>query len=178
MKTVDGAAVEPLDDETLKSFEEEAMKTIDDEGKENKQERLNLVQECPGAAIIVVVLTPNDDIICANAGDCRAVLCQNGVPVALSNDHKPFHAEEYARIERAGGNVTNGRVCGNLALSRALGDFKYKDRQDLSAEEQKVTCNPEIINVKNDPLNEFMVVACDGIYFNRNLGRDVVERNR
>ena len=72
----------------------EAMKPADEEGNENKQEGLDLVQECPGAAIIVVILTPNNDIICANAGDCRAVLCQNGVPVALSKDHKPYHAEE------------------------------------------------------------------------------------
>ena len=40
-----------------------------------------------------------------------------------------------------------------------------------------VTCNPEIINVKNDPLNEFIIVASDGMHFNRNLGRNVIERN-
>jgi len=44
----------------------------------------------------------------------------------MSRDHKPEDEDEFARIEAAGGAVTDGRVQGNLNLSRALGDFNYK----------------------------------------------------
>ena len=50
------------------------------------------------------------------------------------------------RIEAAGGFVepTQGRVDGNLNLSRALGDFALKARGDLCQAEQRVSCEPEI----------------------------------
>jgi len=35
-------------------------------------------------------------------------------------------------------------VDGNLALSRAFGDFQYKDQKQLGAEAQAVTANPDI----------------------------------
>jgi serine/threonine protein phosphatase PrpC len=47
--------------------------------------------------------------------------------VALSEDHKPDNKEELARIEKANHFVEESRVDGNLALSRAIGDFQYKD---------------------------------------------------
>lgn len=51
--------------------------------------------------------------------------------IALSEDHKPDNADEKKRIEEAGGFVTEGRINGNLNLSRALGDFEFKDQKDL-----------------------------------------------
>ena len=36
-----------------------------------------------------VVFITKDQIYCANAGDSRAVLCQNNKAVGLSEDHKP-----------------------------------------------------------------------------------------
>lgn len=43
-----------------------------------------------------------------------------------TDDHKPSNPEERARVEAAGGTVEYDRVCGNLAVSRAVGDFCYK----------------------------------------------------
>jgi protein phosphatase 1G len=62
----------------------------------------------------------------ANAGDSRCVLGRGGLAVALSFDHKPENDEERRRIEHAGSTITEGRVDGNLNLSRSLGDLKYK----------------------------------------------------
>lgn len=45
---------------------------------------------------------------------------------ALSVDHKPETDTEKERILKAGGYITNGRINGNLNLSRALGDLEYK----------------------------------------------------
>ena len=52
----------------------------------------------------------------------------------MSDDHKPDNAGELARIEKAGHHVEDSRVDGNLALSRAFGDFQYKDQSSLKAE--------------------------------------------
>lgn len=65
-------------------------------------------------------------LIVANAGDSRAVLCRNGSAVPLTFDHKPDNKEEKERIEKAGSTIIEGRVDGNLNLSRSLGDLKYK----------------------------------------------------
>lgn len=45
----------------------------------------------------------------------------------MSIDHKPDDKIELERIRAAGGFVAEGRVNGNLNLSRAMGDFEYKD---------------------------------------------------
>lgn len=42
----------------------------------------------PGCAAIVAVIL-GDVLWAANAGDARAVLCRDGIAVALSSDHKP-----------------------------------------------------------------------------------------
>ena len=70
-----------------------------------------------------VLLVTKDSIYCANVGDSRAVLCTNGKAEPLSYDHKPQNDEELDRIEKSGHFVEDDRVDGNLALSRAIGDF-------------------------------------------------------
>ena len=63
----------------------------------------------------------------------------------LSFDHKPGNDDERARISNAGGYVDlNGRANGNLALSRALGDFEYKENSSLGPQAQIITANPDV----------------------------------
>lgn len=54
-------------------------------------------------------------------------------------DHKPILPNEMQRIRESGGWVENSRVNGSLALSRALGDFKFKQNKKVIAERQIVT---------------------------------------
>ncbi|CAG8856303.1 11034_t:CDS:2, partial [Gigaspora margarita] len=69
---------------------------------------------------------------------------------------------EFKRIKDAGGYVEHARVNGNLALSRALGDFEFKKDPDLGAEKQIVTAYPDVKKheIKNES-TEFLVLACD-----------------
>lgn len=57
----------------------------------------------------------------------------------LSYDHKPNNEEELRRITAGGGWVQLNRVNGNLALSRAFGDYVFKRNYRVSPQEQIVT---------------------------------------
>ena len=69
---------------------------------------------------------------------------------------------EKARISAAGGFVDFGRVNGNLALSRAIGDFEFKKSADLAPEQQIVTAFPDVVTHDISDDDEFLVIACDG----------------
>ncbi|RMZ69445.1 phosphatase 2c [Pyrenophora seminiperda CCB06] len=120
-------------------------------------------EEVSGCTASVGILS-KDKIYVANAGDSRTVLGVKGRAKPLSFDHKPQNEAEKARIQAAGGFVDFGRVNGNLALSRAIGDFEFKKSADLPPEQQIVTAFPdvEIHDINQD--DEFLIVACDGIW--------------
>ncbi|KAI1008149.1 Protein phosphatase 2C 2 [Podosphaera aphanis] len=103
-------------------------------------------------------------IYVANAGDSRCVLGVKGRAKPLSFDHKPQDEGEKARIMAAGGHVDFGRVNGNLALSRAIGDFEFKKSATLAPEQQIVTAFPDVTVHDISEDDEFLVLACDGIW--------------
>jgi len=112
----------------------------------------------------VCTLLKDDKIYCANCGDSRAVASVNGKCEELSHDHKPCLEEESRRIVAAGGWIEFNRVNGNLALSRAMGDFAFKRNTKKPPEEQIVTAYPEVIIKDITPEHEFILIACDGIW--------------
>lgn len=73
-----------------------------------------------------VALVYKNELYVANSGDSRSVLCSKEEAFPMSYDHKPDDSIELNRIHAAGGFVSDGRVNGNLNLSRAMGDFEYK----------------------------------------------------
>lgn len=92
-------------------------------------------EEVQAGCTAVVALLHKNTLYVANAGDSRAILCRNGKALALSEDHKPSQAVERERIVAAGGYLSEiGGMCrvnGNLNLSRAIGDLKYKSNKDV-----------------------------------------------
>ncbi|KAJ9110563.1 hypothetical protein QFC20_002892 [Naganishia adeliensis] len=143
---------------------EEALKTLYLKTDEDLRADPNFFNEPSGCTAVSTILTTDGRIICANSGDSRSVLGYKGQAKPLSHDHKPTNTEESTRINNAGGFVEFGRVNGNLALSRAIGDFEFKQNYSLDAEHQIVTADPEIISHKCDGEEEFLVLACDGIW--------------
>lgn len=101
-------------------------------------EEETLRHEDSGTTSVVVVIK-DDKLFCANVGDSRAVGCIGGIAEPLTQDHKPKDKHEKDRITAAGGWVEGNRVNGNLAMSRALGDFMFKRNDKKKAEEQIVT---------------------------------------
>ena len=100
----------------------------------------------------------------ANAGDSRVVMCKKGVAYAQSEDHKPDMKSEKDRILNAEGWITDGRVKGNLNLTRGFGDLEYKQNKKLKPEEQMITANPDIKEVNFEDDIEFVIIGCDGIW--------------
>lgn len=98
-------------------------------------------------------------------------MCERGNAVELSQDHKPDLPEERSRIIKAGGHVEDGRVNGMLALSRALGDFDYKQQTPPKDAQpgwflsnHMVTAFPDVVCKPLHKDVEFIILACDGIW--------------
>ncbi|KAF4447309.1 protein phosphatase [Fusarium austroafricanum] len=120
-------------------------------------------EEVSGCTACVSLIAGNK-LYVANAGDSRGVLGIKGRAKPLSQDHKPQLENEKNRITAAGGFVDFGRVNGNLALSRAIGDFEFKKSAELSPENQIVTAYPDVEQHDLTDEDEFLVLACDGIW--------------
>lgn len=91
-------------------------------------------------------------------GDSQAMLCRAGTPVELMDPHKPERPDEKKRIEDAGGVVVmygTWRVQGQLSVARAIGDIKLK---------KYVIGNPDITEHTLDGTEDYMVIACDGLW--------------
>lgn len=127
--------------------------------------------DCIGCTAVICCVR-HDSITVANAGDSRAVLCRRGTAVDMSEDHKPNLPGEMRRIQKAGGCVleqrvaghTHYRVNGNLNLSRSIGDLGYKQNAHLSPKDQIICSTPDVRTFRRQPGDEFMVIACDGVW--------------
>ncbi|KAL7191539.1 hypothetical protein ACSBR2_023590 [Camellia fascicularis] len=111
-----------------------------------------------------VAIIRNNQLLVANAGDSRCVISRKGQAYNLTRDHKPNLEAENERILKAGGSVRFGRVNGNLNLARAIGDMELKQNKSLPVENQILTANPDVNTVELCDDDEFIVLACDGIW--------------
>uniref|UniRef100_A0A3P9MZ78 Protein phosphatase 1L n=1 Tax=Poecilia reticulata TaxID=8081 RepID=A0A3P9MZ78_POERE len=110
----------------------------------------------------LVALLSDKELIVANVGDSRGVLCdKDGNAIPLSHDHKPYQLKERKRIKKAGGFISfNGswRVQGILAMSRSLGDYPLKNLN-------VIVSDPDIVSFDLNKLQpEFMILASDGLW--------------
>ncbi|KAG6734124.1 hypothetical protein I3842_01G257400 [Carya illinoinensis] len=116
-----------------------------------------------GSTACVAIIRKNL-LVVANAGDSRCVISKKGQAYNLSKDHKPDLEIEKDRILKAGGFIQYGRVNGSLNLARAIGDVEFKQNKHMPAEKQIITAFPDITTVELCDDDEFLVLACDGIW--------------
>ncbi|RLN08725.1 putative protein phosphatase 2C 21 [Panicum miliaceum] len=135
-----------------------------------------------------VAVTRGNQVIIGNVGDSHCVASRNGQAIQLSTGHKPYHQNERQRIQAAGGvlDIDNNVVIergqlagfsfleGMLTSSRAIGDFVFKQNNNLPPEQQMVICNPDIhaMEITNDI--DFLVMASRGIWLSMTY-QDVVD---
>ena len=105
-----------------------------------------------------------------SVGDSQAVIVHGahaGPPtVPFSSEvHRPHLMEvEADRIRKAGGFVAHGRVDGELAVSRAFGDSKYKKDISRKLSEQKVVATPSVVENLILHIGDTMILGCDGLF--------------
>ncbi|KAG8375098.1 hypothetical protein BUALT_Bualt10G0065000 [Buddleja alternifolia] len=135
--------------ECFSSMDEEFGENMSrDESEQTEAERIM-------GSTAVVVLVGKEEVVVANCGDSRAVLCRGGVAMPLSSDRKLDRADEKERIEAAGGRIINWRVESELAISRSLGNQCLKPY---------VTSEPEVTIVRRSERDEFLMIATNGLF--------------
>eukprot|EP00475_Leptophrys_vorax_P030275 TRINITY_DN45230_c0_g1_i1.p1 TRINITY_DN45230_c0_g1~~TRINITY_DN45230_c0_g1_i1.p1 ORF type:complete len:376 (-),score=11.84 TRINITY_DN45230_c0_g1_i1:218-1345(-) len=135
-----------------------------------------------------VAFVRRDRIFLAHIGDSRAVLSVGGDAEELSQDHRPkgdspLARAEIKRIEKAGGWVAGGRVCGVVAVSRAFGNVPFKTRREQMMTEgvkrgkwttrfvskrkfdnDWISSVPDVYAAELPRDAEFVIVASDGLW--------------
>ena len=112
--------------------------------------------------------------LCCNLGDSVSILLRkNEKRVYLSRDFNPKREIEKQRIELKKGYITNdGRLLGNISVSRAFGDWKFKDKQKQALlknnkefGEYLITNRAEFRLIELNPdLDNYIILASDGIF--------------
>ncbi|ODN01649.1 Protein phosphatase 1A [Orchesella cincta] len=132
--------------------------------QDQKMNESNINDDDSGSTAVCTIISPTHWYI-ANCGDSRAVLSRNGRVGFATKDHIPTNSVEKKRIIQAGGFVRGFRVNGRLAMSRAMGDFEYKTNRSKSPCSQVVIPKPDVtVLERNREADEFMLLACDGIW--------------
>ncbi|XP_021774966.1 protein phosphatase 2C 57-like isoform X2 [Chenopodium quinoa] len=173
------------DFDTIKSAITEAFENVDlrlSKWLENKEE------EDESGATATVMLVGNDRLYIAHLGDSSAVISRSGKAEVLTDPHRPYGSnkaslQEIRRINEAGGWINNGRICGDIAISRAFGDIRFKTKKNEMVEggvkegrwSQKfasrvkfngdlVVARPDIIQAVLGSDAELVVLASDGLW--------------
>ena len=113
-------------------------------------------------------------VLCCNLGDSVGILLRkNDKRVYLSRDFNPKREIERQRIELKNGYITtDGRLLGNISVSRAFGDWKFKDKLKQSLlknnkefGEYLITNRAEFRLIELNPgIDNYIMLASDGIF--------------
>ena len=83
-------------------------------------------------------------VVGAVLGDSRAVLSRGGVAIPLMQDHRVAdNRDERDRVLKAGAEIRNDRIWGDLQTSRSIGDLPYKKRTTEVVESLLARASPE-----------------------------------
>lgn len=173
-KTNNGKILEESNSEASSSSSEEEDDPNDPDVEKNEEMKKQLAglednefcgRDSGCTCILALYQKVKKQVLAANIGDSRCVISRAGLAIDMSFDHKPEDEIELKRIIKAGGFLTDdGRVKGGLNLSRAFGDHMYKDNTKLELKDQMITAFPDIKYHNVTDEDEFMILACDGIW--------------
>ncbi|KAG1367673.1 protein phosphatase 2C 57 [Cocos nucifera] len=121
-------------------------------------------------ATATVMFLRSDVLIISHLGDSCAVVSRTGKAEVLTNPHRPYgnnkvSLEEVKRIRAAGGWIVDGRICGEISVSRAFGDMRFKTKKnDIQFKGDLVTSSPDIYQAELGSDVEFVLLASDGLW--------------
>ncbi|KAF8380001.1 hypothetical protein HHK36_027470 [Tetracentron sinense] len=120
-------------------------------------------KEIESGSTATAMFIRNDVLIITHVGDSCAVLSRSGKAEVLTNSHRPYgnnkvSLQEIRRIREAGGWIVNGRICGDISVSRAFGDMRVQFNGDL------LIAYPDVYQVPLRSDAEFVLLASDGLW--------------
>ncbi|KAL7003635.1 Serine/threonine-protein phosphatase PP2A catalytic subunit, variant 2 [Sarracenia purpurea var. burkii] len=142
-------------------------------------------QEDESGSTATVMFIGNERLFIAHVGDSCVVLSRSGKAEALTNPHRPYGSnmaslQEIRRIKEAGGWIVNGRICGDISVSRAFGDMRFKTKKNEMLErgveegrwQQKFISRSDAVNFVRNQLRQHgdVQLACEA------LGRAALDR--
>ncbi|KAL7067443.1 putative protein phosphatase 2C [Cryptosporidium serpentis] len=122
----------------------------------------SFVKHISSGSTALVCCVVSSTLCIGNLGDSRALLCKGGRAHPLTNDHRiKTNHEERGRVEKEGGTFDDeGYLGGSLAVSRAFGNWDRNSGTKLLG----VSSIPEIFIHHITREDEFLVIACDGVF--------------
>ncbi|KAI4307086.1 hypothetical protein L6164_030312 [Bauhinia variegata] len=145
-------------------------------------------EEDESGATATAIFIGEDKLLVSHVGDSSVVLCRSGKAEVLTSPHRPYGSnksslEEIKRIREAGGWIVNGRICGDIAVSRAFGDLRFKTKKNemlrKGVEEGRwsekfisrvqlnsdfIVARPDIYQANLGSDAEFILLASDGLW--------------
>lgn len=145
-------------------------------------------EEDASGSTATVIFIGNEKLLISHIGDSCVVLSRSGKVEELTSSHRPYGSSkvslgEIRRIRDAGGWIVNGRICGDIAVSRAFGDMRFKTKKNemlkKGVEEGRwsekfvsrvqfngdlVIASPDIFQVALGSGAEFVLLASDGLW--------------
>ncbi|XP_058786741.1 protein phosphatase 2C 57 [Vicia villosa] len=145
-------------------------------------------EEDESGATATAIFLGDNKLLISHIGDSSVVLCRSGKPELLTSPHRPYGSnkaslQEIKRIREAGGWIVNGRICGDIAVSRAFGDIRFKTKKNemlrkgvregrwtekfisrVQFNDDLVVARPDIYQVALGSDAEFIVLASDGLW--------------
>ena len=97
----------------------------------------------------------NRIIYCANVGDTFCAVIGKTFRY-ITKEHRCSNKEEANRIVSCGGVISNGRIKGQLVLTRALGDQALR--------KYGVIPEPDVCRIEVDKDDKFVLIASDGVW--------------
>eukprot|EP00826_Nyctotherus_ovalis_P060775 TRINITY_DN8566_c0_g1_i3.p1 TRINITY_DN8566_c0_g1~~TRINITY_DN8566_c0_g1_i3.p1 ORF type:complete len:253 (+),score=52.46 TRINITY_DN8566_c0_g1_i3:203-961(+) len=124
----------------------------------DEETRVLRAESVGSTVCVALVMIENKERILyiANVGDTRAVLIKTEGCQRLSYEHKATDQNEIVRLQKVGGYVMTGRVGGELAVTRSIGDHSLR--------ESGVIPNPAVRKHIVKPTDRWVVVATDGVW--------------
>ncbi|KAJ1687795.1 hypothetical protein LUZ63_019185 [Rhynchospora breviuscula] len=145
-------------------------------------------REDESGATATVMFIRNDLLIVSHLGDSAVVISRGGRAEVLTNPHRPYgnnrvSLDEVKRIRAAGGWISDGRICGEISVSRAFGDIQFKTKKNemlakgvedgrwtekfasrVQFKGDLVTAMPDIYTTELGSNSEFILLASDGLW--------------
>uniref|UniRef100_A0A0D9V1Y6 protein-serine/threonine phosphatase n=1 Tax=Leersia perrieri TaxID=77586 RepID=A0A0D9V1Y6_9ORYZ len=127
-------------------------------------------KEDESGATVTAMFLRNDVLVVSHIGDSCLVISRGGRPQVVTNFHRPYgnkkaSLEEVKRIRAAGGWIVDGRICGEISVSRAFGDIRFKTRKnEITFKGDLIISSPEVSLVELGPDVEFILLATDGLW--------------